>query len=336
MRLPVAGLLVGVLAGCSAFAQSVISAHSGVVHYTEGRVLVGDKVLETKFAQFPDLKNDQELRTEEGRAEILLTPGVFLRVGENSSIRMVSNHLSDTRVEVLQGSAMVECDELLADNAITLLYKGTSMRLLKHGLYRVDTDPARFRVYEGEATVQSETGQLTLKHGKETLLDGALMAASFDTKTGDELYRWSSRRSNYLAMANVSAAKNASTYSSGWSSSGWMWNPWYGMFTFVPYRGTIWSPFGYGFWSPFTVGQYYSYYYYNPGYSYGRPGGSGGGSQSGYVSQPRSSAGSFSGSSSSVGASAPVSRSGPSMGGGNVGGGSAGGGRSSGGGGRGH
>ena len=50
-----------------------------------------------KFAEFPDVKNGQTLAAEDGRAEVLLTPGVILRIAENSSFQMVSNSRSDTR-----------------------------------------------------------------------------------------------------------------------------------------------------------------------------------------------------------------------------------------------
>src|SRR2546429_3861810 len=51
------------------------------------------------ICNFPDVKENWQLRTEEGRAEVLLTPGVFLRVSENSAIRMIANRLIDTRVD---------------------------------------------------------------------------------------------------------------------------------------------------------------------------------------------------------------------------------------------
>src|SRR5579863_8443334 len=138
MRFLVAGWSLAVLAAGSACAQAVISSHSGVVQYVEGRAFIGDKPVEPKFGQFPDIKENQEFRTEDGRAEVLLTPGVFLRVGENSSVRMLSNRLTDTRVEVLSGSAMIECNEIPKDNAVELVYKKDSIRLQKQGLYRVD------------------------------------------------------------------------------------------------------------------------------------------------------------------------------------------------------
>src|SRR5579864_3707508 len=153
MRASVAGLVFGVIATSSAYAQYVISAHSGVVQYVEGTAYLNDNQVEPKVGQFPDLKENQVFRTEEGRAEILLTPGVFLRLGENSSIRMLSNRLTNTRIEVLSGSAMIECNDVPKDNSIEVIYKSSAVRLDKEGLYRIDTAPARLRVFEGEAVV---------------------------------------------------------------------------------------------------------------------------------------------------------------------------------------
>src|ERR1700690_1689923 len=118
-------LLSVVLASGGAFAQSVISAHSGVVHYIEGDVAIDGSAINPRFGEFPDLKNGQVLSTEEGRAEVLLTPGVFLRMAENSSVRMISNALADTHLQVVSGSALIEAGELLPNNAITIESVGT-------------------------------------------------------------------------------------------------------------------------------------------------------------------------------------------------------------------
>jgi hypothetical protein len=135
----------------TASAQSVISAHSGVIQYVEGSVLLDGKQVAPKFAEFPDVKTGQTLAADDGRAEVLLTPGVFLRLAENSSFRMASNKLSDTRIEILTGSVLVEVGELLPDNVITLQFHDAQVALLKKGLYRVDADSAALRVYNGEA-----------------------------------------------------------------------------------------------------------------------------------------------------------------------------------------
>ena len=288
MRLIVSALAFGVLAGSSLHAQYMISAHSGVVHYVEGKAYLNDTVVEPKFGKFPEIKENQELRTGEGRAEVLLTPGAFLRMSENSSIRMLSTRLTDTRVEILTGSAMVECDDSPKDNAVTLLYKGASMLLVKHGLYRLDANQTRFQVYDGESIVKGESGSLTLKTGKRATLAGALTAENFDRRQGDELYIWSSQRSSYLAKANVASAmalRDSGSYS-GASSGNWSWNPMFGMFAFVPSSGTLYSSFGGSFWSPYTVGDYNSGYYYGGGrssYSKGTSSFAPSGSQVGYA-----------------------------------------------------
>jgi hypothetical protein len=281
MRLPVAGLFLGTwalgLAAGSACAQYVISAHAGVVQYVEGRAYLNDQVIEPKFGQFPDIKDNQEFRTESGRAEILLTPGVFLRLGENSAIRMLSTRLTDTKVEVLSGSAMIECNDVPKDNSIQAVYKGNAIRFEKQGLYRIDSEPARFRVFEGEAVVTDASGQLTLRGGKQTNLTGVLLAESFDRKEQDQdaLYSWSDRRAAYVAQANIVSANDVSTGGySGYSGSGgygsglfgsnglgygpsflggWMFNPMFGMYTYMPYSGFGYSPFGYTYFSPSTV-----------------------------------------------------------------------------------
>src|SRR6185503_9015823 len=88
-------------------AQNVVSARAGLVHHADGRVLLDDKPIVHKVTQFSEVKENSELRTERGRAEILLTPGVFLRLGEDSRLTMLSSKLTDVRVRLDAGSAVV-------------------------------------------------------------------------------------------------------------------------------------------------------------------------------------------------------------------------------------
>src|SRR5215475_550439 len=182
------------LAAASGWGQSVISAHSGVIHLAEGQVAVDGKEVRQKFGEFGDVKTGQTLATQEGRAEVLLTPGVFLRVNENSSFRMVRNKLDDTRIELLSGSSMVQVSELLEDNSITLLFHDATIALAKKGLYRLDADHGVLRVYEGEARVTSADANVTARKGREVQLDQQLTAKNFDTKDTDAFYRWNERR----------------------------------------------------------------------------------------------------------------------------------------------
>ncbi len=281
MRLTFLSLLAGA-AIVPLGAQSVLSVHSGVVHYVDGEAFIGDKAVELKFGQFPNIPEGQNFRTEAGRAEILLTPGSFLRLAENSEIKMVSTHLSDTRIELLKGEIAVEsvdsskdAGSMIKGNSIAIIYQGTTTNLLKAGLYQFTADPARVKVYEGEASIKAGGDELLLKKGKETGLNSALLAEKFDPKVGDELIRWSSRRSGYLAMANVNAARTLSNDTSQWNgylgsgygAGGWAFNSLYGMYSFVPYGGIGFDPFGYSFYSPYSV--FYSPFGYGFPYGYG-------------------------------------------------------------------
>ncbi len=238
-------------------AQSVISARSGLVHYVEGRVLINDEPVEVKFGTFPDVKENATLRTEEGRAEILLTPGVFLRVGENSSFRMITNRLIDTRVEFLSGSMVVEAAEPSKDNSVSVVYQSDVVTLRKKGIYRFDSSPAQLRVFDGAAEAQVAGKTIEVKEGKALTLDGSAETAKFDKNASDALNRWSRRRGEYIAMANVYAAKSIKDSGMSWSSGGWAWNPYFGMFTFIPTSGMYYSPYGFRFWSPLTVYRVY-------------------------------------------------------------------------------
>jgi hypothetical protein len=200
---------------------------------------------------------------------------------------MVTNKLSDTRVEVLSGSAMIEVSELLKDNAISVQFHQAQIQMLKKGLYRVDSeDPARLRVYDGEARVTSGSETVTAGRGRQVEIGSTLEARNFDTKQTDAFYRWSGRRDEYVAQANLVSAKTASTsfydnggsgFGTGWGSGSgtaggaWAYNPWYGMYTFVPGSGMFMSPFGYSFYSPLTVGSFYGPAYAFYGGSYVNP-----------------------------------------------------------------
>jgi hypothetical protein len=306
---------VFLLAATSAPAQSIVSAKSGAIHHVEGEALIDGKVLEPRKTEFPNLKEGSVLRTKLGRVEMLLTPGVIVRLGEESAIRMVTNQLDDTRLEMVEGSALVEAMEILKENSVCFLLKDAEIQLLAEGLYRIDADSTQLRVYDGKAQVKSGEQTLVAKKGRLVELDGpALAATKFDSKTGDSLHRWSYRRSGYLSMANLSAAKSISDWGTPWySRGGWYWNPYFGMFTFVPASGIFHSPFGFSYWSPSRI----HYAYYNPPpqspWGSGSGGGRGFNSDLGYVTVGRGASGGSisSGSAGAAPAAAPsVSRGG--------------------------
>jgi hypothetical protein len=208
---------------------------------------------------------------------------------------------------------------MLEGNEITVLTKGSTTTLTKGGLFKFDAEPARVRVYLGEALVEQNGQKATVKGGRELISSGTgWTLAKFDTKDTDPLYRWAKRRSGYIAMANVSAARQSTSRGNGFSGGSWYYNPYFGFATYVPWGDTLRSPFGYYYYTPSTVMAVY----YPPRPAYGGGGGGYGGMGTGgfAASMPSRSAGAST-YTPSAGVSAPVSSSssGSSMGAGSVG-----------------
>jgi len=248
--------LVGV-SGVSAWAQSVLSAKSGTIHHVDGKAYIsGVNLKPLRVGDFPQLEENQTLVTEDAHAEVLLTPGVFLRIGEHSSVELLSNKLSDTQLRIVSGSALVEAGEILKDNKITILNGQYRVGIMKIGLYRFDAQPETVRVFEGRAEVTrvrdvADAAPVVLKKGRE-LQSGDLTVTKFNSKASDELFAWSQRRSALVASANASAARTASQQGKLYKSSAgsWVFLPTFGLYTYLPGNGVYRSPFGYQYWSP--------------------------------------------------------------------------------------
>jgi hypothetical protein len=192
----------------TAAGQSVVSVRSGVVHYFEGAVSIGDRPLQHQFGKFPDIPDNGELRTADGRAEVLLTPGVILRVAENSAIRMRSSALSDTRVELLRGSAILDAAEGHWENSNLLMCGKWSVKVLQTGVCRVDFEPPRVRVYNGAANVFTgdEGTGVMVRAGEVLPLADVLVPERSDNESPSGFTDWAVGRGQFIAAENATAA----------------------------------------------------------------------------------------------------------------------------------
>ncbi len=284
--LVLSGLLMSVM--CAMPQSYTVSAKPGAINYIEGSAFLNDNPISAKNLKATFLSVNDTLSTTHGKAEVLLTPGLFLRVGDNTEIRMVSPSLTDTKVEVLGGEVMLEVSGLLKDNNVQIIDRGAYTTITKDGLYRFTADnPPTAAVLEGKATVTLNDRQVNLKKGKETVLAGDLEPEKFNTKQEDDLYAWSNVRSEYSAAASyrvATAAANAG-YSNGFGGNGsgygyngfnsfgpgWLWDSGFNSYAWLPGSGSFYSPFGYGFYSPGLVGYapVYSTYLGRGGYGNG-------------------------------------------------------------------
>ncbi len=259
----VAGLF---LAAMYAMPQAyTISARPGAINYVEGTVVLNGKRLANDKTRPFLLENDVLSTAKDSRAEILLTPGVFLRVGQDSEVKMVSPRLVDTQVAVTKGEALVEVAEISKDNNIQVQDGAASIRLEKVGLYRFTAaDQPSVQVLEGKAQVEENGRHIDLGKGKEAALDADLKSARFDKKQDqDELFAWSKVRDEYVSAASYSSAKSlpVNGYGNGFNDGfggyfgpGWFWNSGFSSWAWLPGDGAFFSPFGYGFYSPGVVG----------------------------------------------------------------------------------
>lgn len=201
-------LAVVTLLTLPAVAQSVISTRSGVVHFSEGAVYLGGQPLVYHPGKFSSVPEGGELRSANGRAEVLLTPGVFLRIGDRSAIRMQANKLSDTRVELLAGSAVVDSAEPTSGTSVTLIYKNWSVRFPQQGVYRVDSDPPRLSVLRGKAEVTADAskGWLSVEQGKYVPFAPVLVTERTTDPPHDALSSWAEGRHESISADNAIAA----------------------------------------------------------------------------------------------------------------------------------
>lgn len=268
----------------------------GTLNYIQGSANLAGKQLNNQNAGKIEMNKGQILHTQDGKAEVLLTPGVFLREDDHSSVKMISPNLTNTKVALEQGEIGIEVDEIHPQNDLQIVDNGVTTQLLKKGFYEFIASQPKVLVFSGEARVETGDGtyQKVKKHHEMALVASAqARPRRFNGNDAqDNLYNWSKLRSQYLAEANQRYA-----HKYGWGRwggyPGWYWNPWALDWDWA--WGPGWGPgwgFGWGWnpwWGPafgygggFTVPLYHRHFDYDdhPGFR-GRRGDHDGGDHGG-------------------------------------------------------
>jgi FecR protein len=260
-------LLVLSLATLCAPAFGANPARPGTINYIEGSAFLAGEPVTQKSVGSVELDPCQVLSTQQGKAEVLLTPGIYLRLDDDSSVRMISPDLTSTQLELQKGRATVEVDEIHPQNDVQIVDAGVPTQLLKTGLYEFNADNDTASVFSGKAAVHEPGNRwVVIKSDHELALnEGPREKPQHFGKSAseDELYNWSSLRSEYLSEANVELSGSYAGY-----APGWYWDPWLFGYTFMgPYP--FYSPFGWGFY-PFGYYGGMGFGYYGGGRYYGR------------------------------------------------------------------
>ena len=131
------------------FAQNrekfVISAKAGGINAITGEAKVHSRG-ESDWQQLSitdDLEAGDSVRTAfDGRVEILLNPGSYLRLGGDSEVELSNNSLENLEVRLLRGTAIVEAtgaDDF--DLNINISTPHTKLAIVRQGLYRLNVVP---------------------------------------------------------------------------------------------------------------------------------------------------------------------------------------------------
>jgi hypothetical protein len=283
-----ASVVVGLLA-VTASAQYLTSTKAGFVNNVVGKAYIlrqdsedGEKGRATLGTQ---MRNGDKLSTGAGGyTEILLNPGSYLRLSENSELLARNTDFSAVRFELLSGSAILEIGQIDKKAPIEIVTPKGAFSIPKDGLYRVDVknDQTLISVRQGEIFLGStETGDVRLTQkfgrGKVLALKGSVNPdiVKIDKDASDAFDSWSFNRANSLTSANLAALRRNSNVNS--FAGGWYFNSFSNFYTFMPFRSQWFSPYGFGFFNSWQNGYWYNPYGYGYGYGYGGYGGRGGG-----------------------------------------------------------
>ena len=267
-------LSITVLLACSlvSFGQStrdkfVISAKAGGINAITGGANVSSRG-ESGWQQLmvtDDLNSGDHVRTDsDGRVEVLLNPGAYLRLGGNSEIELVDNSLANLEVRLLRGTAIVEAtgaDGLELNIGISTPH--TRLAIVRQGLYRLNVIPEDLTelIVRKGSVILSDT-HTKVKGGNKVIFNATNVSVaklSEADKKKDDVEVWSKDRAKALAQANQKLTNRIIT--TAFSSFRdpfrdtffpfdsralglWFFNPRFGCYTFLPFYLGLGSPYG--------------------------------------------------------------------------------------------
>lgn len=236
----------------------VISAKAGGVNFVEGKVAVARKNARSGYLLKGDkLEVGDKVSTgAESRAEILLNPGSYVRLGGNTDFEFVNTSLDNLALNLKGGSAIFE---VFADNEfkVTVNTPKGRLYLVDSGIYRVDVlagGAGKISVFKGKAQV-GDMNATEVKKGRTAIFDGNQVAVEkFDRDEKGELETWSKERAKYLAKVNSRLQRDdlRNSLLSSYRYNRWGMNDSFGLWAFDRFNGVYcFIPFGYGWSSPY-------------------------------------------------------------------------------------
>jgi hypothetical protein len=164
---------------------------------------------------------------------------------------MISPSLVDTQLELLQGEAIMEVVGIIRGSRVEMVDHNATITFDANGLYRIRAgDAPTAAVFAGSLEVVLGSQRIKLGKGHQSLLTENLKSEKVDLTEDDDLYAWSSVRSQYEAAASYQAAMQVAA--SGQSLTGWYFYDLLDCWAWLP-GGAFFSPFGWGFYPTWSV-----------------------------------------------------------------------------------
>src|SRR5215208_3827420 len=183
----------------------VISAKAGGINAITGEASVHSRG-ESDWQQLMitnDLNAGDSVRTAyDGRVEILLNPGSYLRVGGDSEVELLNNALDNLEVRLIRGTAIVEATGADGiDLNINISTPHTKLAIVRQGLYRLNVIPGdNTELIVRKGRVILHDSHTKVKGGNKVVFNATTVSVAKLTK--EDVDVWSKQRAETLAKAN--------------------------------------------------------------------------------------------------------------------------------------
>lgn len=225
----------------------------GSLNHVQGQVTFDGYPALAQPLRRESLRARQVIETRHGKAELLLTPGSFLRIGDNSEVLMLSRSLENTRVKVIKGMAMLDT-EAGYKHDLAIVMDGATTRIDKKGTYGFNANQETISVLNGKATVSRGDSRITLKKKHQLYIAGQspfeVTKLNKQAFKSSSLYQWNEARDRYESQARRSVQRSIAQ-SGRWYGPGWYRSRFWGFYTYLNSPGMYYAPYygpNYGSW----------------------------------------------------------------------------------------
>jgi hypothetical protein len=214
--------------------QLVVATKAGLVNYVQGTT----NVKPTQLVQVAK----PILTGPNGFVEVLLTPGSYLRVANNSEVVLDNVELTNVSLHVVQGSANVEVVDIDSNYPIQVTTGELHIQVADPGIYRFADGHAT--VLEGK--IQTTNPTMVYKKGWDIWYSANYRARKVSDVELTALDEFSKQRSERIAAANMALAPTVQNSGFNNGTPYWIYSPSAGLYTFMPLYNRR-SPYGFNY-----------------------------------------------------------------------------------------